>query len=74
LADIYANAAIIYVKGGVFDTAIQFALHAIKYREILNLESDDRVIELYWLTAKVYEDAGEQAKANQLRENLRNLK
>ncbi len=73
LAEIYANAAVIYMKGGVFDTAIQFALHAIKYREMLNLEKDERLIELYWLAAKVYEDAGEQEKANQLRENLRKL-
>jgi tetratricopeptide (TPR) repeat protein len=73
LAEIYANAAVIYVKGSVFDTAIQFALHAIKYREMLNLEADERLIELYWLAAKVYEDAGVQEKANQLRDNLRNL-
>jgi tetratricopeptide (TPR) repeat protein len=73
LAEIYANAAIIYVKGGVFDTAIQFVHHAIIYREKLNLEKDTRLIELYELTASVYEAAGEHGKAKQIRDNIQGL-
>jgi tetratricopeptide (TPR) repeat protein len=74
LARYYAGAADIFSLLGNHEVAIQFALHAIKYRSNLNLEKDFELLFFYERAAEVYEKAGDKEKAVQLRGIVRAAK
>lgn len=71
LARYYASAAEIFSRMDNHEVAIQFALHAIKYRSNLNLERDFELLYFYERAANVYEKAGDMEKSNRLKEIVR---